>query len=77
VAWGRIWSAVLVQAKVWQHSFQPSMMARIVSTRSWTEAKLPGRMAWRVMIENPLLEAPPALQTRRSEARRSPLGKFT
>jgi hypothetical protein len=40
----------LVQAKGWQRSFQPSMKARMASIRSRTEAKLPRRMAWRVMM---------------------------
>ena len=43
-------SASLVQANGWQRSFQPSMKAVMASISSWTEPKLPRRMAWRVMI---------------------------
>jgi len=40
----------LVQVKGWQRSFQPSMKASIAVMRSWTEVKLPRRMACRVMM---------------------------
>ena len=43
-------SASLVQMNGSQRSFQPSMNARMASTSSRTESKLPRRMAWRVMI---------------------------
>jgi hypothetical protein len=43
--------AVLVQVKGWQRSFQPSMKFSIAVMRSWTEVKLPRRMAYRVVIE--------------------------
>jgi hypothetical protein len=45
-----IWSAVLVQVKGSQRSFQPSMKLPIAAMRSLTEVKVPRRMAWRVMI---------------------------
>jgi len=44
-------SAVLVQVKEWQRSFQPSMKVSMAAMRSGTEVKLPRRMACRVMIE--------------------------
>src|SRR6266852_9869708 len=44
-------SAVLVQVKGWQRSFQPSMKVSMAAMRSLTEVKLPRRIAWRVMIE--------------------------
>ena len=43
-------SASLVQTKGWQRSFQPSMNAVMASVSTRTEAKVPRRMAWRVMI---------------------------
>ena len=43
-------SAVLVQVKGWQRSFQPSMKRRMAAVRSFTLVKLPRRMAWRVMM---------------------------
>ena len=43
-------SAVLVQAKGSQRSFQPSMNRSIASINSLTERCVPRRMAWRVMI---------------------------
>ena len=43
-------SAVLVQVKGWQRSFQPSMKVPIAAMRSLTEVKVPRRMAWRVMM---------------------------
>ena len=48
---GRILSAVLVQMKGWQRSFQPAMKARMAVVSSLTLSKEPRRMAWRVMIE--------------------------
>ena len=48
---GSISSAVLAQVKRWQRPFQPSMKASIAAIRSWTEVKLPRRMACRMMIE--------------------------
>ena len=45
-----IWSAVLVQTKGAQRSFQPSMKMPIAAMRSLTEVKVPRRMAWRVMM---------------------------
>ena len=48
---GSISSAVLVQVKGWQRSFQPSMKASMAAMRSLTEVKLPRRIACRVMIE--------------------------
>ena len=48
----RICSAVLVQTKGWQRSFQPLMKARILIIRSRTERKVPRWMAWRSMMEN-------------------------
>jgi hypothetical protein len=50
VVCGMIWSAVLVQVKGSQRSFQPSMKLPIAAMRSLTEVKVPRRMAWRVMI---------------------------
>ena len=47
---GSNWSAVLVQVKGWQRSFQPSMKFSMAAMRSLTEVKLPRRMACRVMI---------------------------
>jgi hypothetical protein len=46
---GSISSAVLVQVKGRQRSFQPSMKASMAAMRSLTEVKLPRRMACRVM----------------------------
>jgi hypothetical protein len=43
-------SAVVVQVKGWQRSFQPSMKRRIALVKSLTLVKVPRRMAWRVMI---------------------------
>lgn len=43
-------SAGLVHANGWQRSSQPSMNWPILAIRSLTEAKVPRRMAWRVMI---------------------------
>ena len=43
-------SAVLVQAKGSQRSFQPSMTVSMAAMRSLTLVKVPRRMAWRVMI---------------------------
>jgi DNA-binding LacI/PurR family transcriptional regulator len=43
-------SAVLVQTKGWQRSFQPSMNASIAAMRSLTEVKVPRRMACRVRM---------------------------
>ncbi len=43
-------SAVLVHVNGWQRSFQASMKRRMAAVRSVTEAKLPRRMAWRVMM---------------------------
>lgn len=43
-------SASLVQVKEWRRWFQPAMKSWIASTRSATEANVPRRMAWRVMI---------------------------
>ena len=40
-------SAVLVQTKGWQRSFQASMKVPIRFDRSFTEVKTPRRMAWR------------------------------
>lgn len=50
MAWGRIWSAVLVQVKGWQRLFQLLMNWRMAAIRSGTEVKVPRRMAWRVMM---------------------------
>ena len=47
----RISSASLVQVNGHGWWFQPSMKAPIAEMSSLTEAKLPRRMAWRVMIE--------------------------
>ncbi len=44
-------SAVLVQTKGWQRSFQPSMKASMAAMRSLTLVKVPRRIACRVMIE--------------------------
>ena len=44
-------SAVLVQVKGWQRSFQPSIEVSMGAMRSLTEVKLPRRIACRVMIE--------------------------
>jgi hypothetical protein len=52
LAFVRIWSAVLVQTKGWQRSFQPLMKARILIMRSRTEGNAPRWMAWRSMMEN-------------------------
>ena len=54
MAWGRIWSAVLVQAKGWQRSFQPSMKARIASIRSRTEPKLPRSTYCDLTVRDPV-----------------------
>ena len=43
--WGRISSAVLVQVKGWQRSFQATMNARMALTSWPTLSKLPRRMA--------------------------------
>ncbi len=43
-------SAVLVQVKNWQRSFQPSMKVPILAIRSLTEVNVPRRMVWRVMM---------------------------
>ena len=43
-------SASLTHAKGWQRWFQPSMKRRMALSRSATLAKLPRRIAWRVMI---------------------------
>jgi hypothetical protein len=40
----------LVQTNGWQRSFHPSMKIPIAAMRSFTEVKVPRRMAWRVMI---------------------------
>ena len=48
----RIWSAVLVQTKGWQRSFQPLMKARILIIRSRTDGNAPRWIAWRSMIPN-------------------------
>jgi hypothetical protein len=51
--WLAVWersSAVLVQAKGSQRSFQPSMNAPIAVMRSLTDVYVPRRMAWRVMM---------------------------
>jgi len=48
----RISSAVLVQTKGWQRSFQPSMKVRILALRSRTERQVPRWMAWRSMMPN-------------------------
>ena len=48
---GSNWSAVLVQVKGWQRSFQPLMKVSMAAMRSLTEVKLPRRRACRVMIE--------------------------
>ena len=50
MACGRIWSAVLVQMKGSQRSFQPSMKISMAAMRSLTLVKVPRRIAWRVMI---------------------------
>jgi len=44
-------SAVLVQTKGTQRSFQPSMKARLASVICLTEVNEALRMAWRVMME--------------------------
>ena len=41
----------MVQTNGWQRSFQPSMNRSMAAISSLTLAKLPRRMAWRVMIE--------------------------
>ena len=43
-------SAVLVQVKGWQRSFQPSIKRLIAAMSSLPLAKVPRRIAWRVMI---------------------------
>jgi hypothetical protein len=47
---GSNWSAVLVQVKGWQRSFQPWMKLPMALMRSRTLVKVPRRMAWRVMM---------------------------
>ena len=48
---GSISSAVLVQVKGWQRSFQPPVKVSMAAMRSVTDVKLPRRMACRVMME--------------------------
>ena len=45
-------SAVLVQTKGWERSFQPLMKARILVLRSLTDLNTPRRMAWRSRMPN-------------------------
>ncbi len=45
LAFARTWSAVLVQTKAWERSFQPSMKVRILALRSRTALKTSRRMA--------------------------------
>ena len=52
MAFLRFSSAVLVQTKGWQRSFQPSTKERILALRSLTEANVPPRMACFWMIPN-------------------------
>ena len=52
LAFLRTSSAVLVQTKGWQRSFQPLMNPRILALRSLTEPKLPRWMACRSIMPN-------------------------
>src|SRR6266508_1618341 len=51
-AFARTSSAVLVQTKGCDRSFQPSMKARILVLRSLTDLNTPRRMAWRSTMPN-------------------------
>ena len=52
LAFLRISSAVLVQTKLWERSFQPSTKARILVLRSLTDLNTPRRMACRSTMPN-------------------------
>ena len=62
-------SAVLIQVKGWQRSFQPSMKRRMALVRSLTLVKEPRRMAWRVMMPKTISSGNPGALPRRGPLR--------
>jgi hypothetical protein len=55
----RISSVVAVHWNGRGLAFQEAMQARMIRTRIWTEAKVPRRMAWRVMMPNQVSSGSP------------------
>jgi len=65
----RMSSAVLVQMKGSQRSFQPSMNVSMVVMRSFTEVNVPRRIACRVMIPKKISSGSPGALLRRGPLR--------